>query len=74
MDAGVAGAAPFDFTVALLHGHLEAVFAEPQERLARAAQFGHLVEDQFDRSLYPAIWILLEMVAHLHEADRRCND
>ena len=58
----------------MLRGQLEAVFVEPQQRRARAAQFGDLVEDQFDRSLYPAIEILLEMVAHLHKADRRCND
>ena len=34
------------------------MFVEPQERLACTPQFNDLVEDQSDRSLYPAIGIL----------------
>ena len=47
---------------------------EPQQRLARAAKFLDLVEDQRDRRLHAPIRILLEAVSGLDEADRRRDD
>ena len=46
---------------------------EPEERLTGAAEFGHLVEDEPDRLLDPAVRILLQPIAGLDEADR-CGD
>ena len=43
---------------------------EPQQRLAGAAELGHLVEHQPDRLLHAPIRILLQPVADLDEADR----
>ena len=45
MDGRIAGPAPDDFAIALLGGQIEPMLMEPQQRLARTAEFGHLVED-----------------------------
>ncbi len=47
---------------------------EPEQCLARAAEFGDLGEHEADRLLYTPIGILLEPIPRLHEADRRDDD
>src|SRR6516164_7609601 len=47
---------------------------EPEERLAYAAKFSHLVKDKRDCFLHTPVRVLLKSVAHLHEADRRGHD
>src|ERR1700757_373785 len=47
---------------------------EPEKRLARTAEFRHLVKDKRDCFLHTPVRVLLKSVAHLHEADRRGHD
>src|SRR6516225_2612992 len=74
MDAGIAGPAPDDVAIGPLGGYVEAMLLEPQERLTGTAELGHLVEHQPDRLLDTSIRILLQTIAHLHEADGRHDD
>jgi hypothetical protein len=74
MDAGIAGPAPDDVAIGPLGGHIEAMLLEPQERLTGTAELGHLVEHQSDHLLDTSIRILLQTIAHRHEADGRSGD
>ena len=74
VDRSVPRPAPHGRAVGTLGRQVESVFEEPQQRLACAAQFLDLVEDQRDRLLHPAVRILLQTVAVLHVADRRGDD
>src|SRR5690606_1937331 len=47
---------------------------KPHQGLTRAAEVRHLVTNPDDRLLHAAIWIFLEPVPHLDEADRGGND
>ena len=47
---------------------------EPQQRLAGAAELGHLVEHQPDRLLHAPVRVFLRPVAGPDEADRRGDD
>ena len=47
---------------------------EPEQRLARTAEFHDLVENQRDCRLHAPIRVFLETVASLDEADRRRHD
>ena len=73
VDGRVTRSAPDEVAVALPGGKIERMRVEPEERLTGAAEFGHLVEDQPDRLLDPAVRILLQPIAGLDEADR-CGD
>ena len=70
---GITRSAPDEVAVALPGGKIERMRVEPEERLTGAAEFGHLVEDEPDRLLDPAVRILLQPIAGLDEADR-CGD
>src|SRR5712691_9701867 len=74
VDGGVAGSAPGDIAVVVPRGQIKPMFVEPEERLARTAQFRDLVEDQRDRFLHTSVWVFLQSVTHLHEADGRGYD
>ena len=50
------------------------MLVEPQQGLARAAEFRDFSEDGHDRLLNAPIRILLEPVVNLHEADRCADD
>src|SRR5690242_16376332 len=71
MNGGVVRTAPGGVPIALLYRQVEAMLMEPEQRLTRAAEFQHLVEDQRDRFLHTAVWVLLIAVADLHEANGR---
>src|SRR5512133_2976700 len=68
VDSGVVRSPPNNGAVPDLHRKIEAMLVEPQQSLACAAEFQHLVEDQRDRLLHAAIGILLVVFAGLGDA------
>src|SRR5271169_916382 len=74
VDGGVAGPAPCNIAVVAPCGQIKPMFVEPEERLACAAQFRHLVEDKRDRLLHAPVRVFLQSVTYLHEADWRGHD
>ena len=73
-DRSVTGPAPHGLAAGTLGGQIESVFEKPQQRLAGAAQFLHLVEDPGNRLLHPPVRVFLQAIAVLHVTDRRGND
>src|SRR5208282_6324975 len=63
VNGGVVWAPPSRLAILALHRQIETVFVEPEERLPRAAKLQHLVEDQCNRFLNPAVWVFLVAVA-----------
>src|SRR5215813_435655 len=74
VDRGVVRSPPNRGAVPDLDREIEAMLVEPQQSLACAAEFQHLVEDQRDGLLHAAIGILLVVVAGLDEAHWRADD
>src|SRR6202040_3633607 len=74
MDGGVVRAPPNRIAVLALHRKVEIMLVEPEQSLACAAEFQHLVEDQRDGLLHAAIGILLVMVTGFDEPHRRADD
>src|SRR6516165_7106910 len=74
VDSGVVRSPSNRSAVPDLHRKIEAMLVEPQQSLACAAEFQHLVEDQRDGLLHTAIGILLVVVAGLDEAHWRADD
>ena len=62
VDRSVPGPAPHGRAVGTLGRQVESVFQKPQQRLAGAAQFLDLVEDQRDRLLHPAVRVFLQTI------------
>src|SRR5437762_3486237 len=71
VDGRIAGPSPGDIAVVAPCRQIKLMFLEPEQRLARAAQFRDLVEDQRDRFLHPPVRVLLQSVTDLYEADGR---
>src|SRR5215831_17072978 len=70
MDGGVVRSPPKRGAVR----KVEIMLVKPEQSLACAAEFQHLVEDQRDGLLHAAIGILLVVVAGLDEAHWRADD
>lgn len=43
---------------------------EPEQRLPRTAELGHLVEDEINRFLETAVGIFIDSISDFHKADR----